>query len=261
MPPHCSTQILLTRNFLPVSTAAQLRSLFASFGLIRQVWLSKTKNHGSSNLAFVEFVFPEDAAKAAQEMDGFGTGGTLLEVKQIRKILMNGREVYCYLNWKNNESNSPTCSSQNESLRKLANMSDGMTSVTHLLKPQRGTGTTVVGIAKNDSNERNDTSVNQLPTCAIQTKMSHYRKRLMSQIPRMNILEIMDRLELVNRMENSNTDQVSGQVRKESYRNFLNLLTVVEFPFGIEQPSSPQRQDLTDFVDHHATSPSASAQP
>lgn len=72
---------LFLRNLSYVTTENDLRKLFSRFGTLNEVHISTDKEtKKSKGFGFVTFMFPHDAVKAQQELDGTIFQGRLLHI-------------------------------------------------------------------------------------------------------------------------------------------------------------------------------------
>ena len=103
---YTPTAIILIRNLEISTTKAVIRKIFGHLGIIIKLMKHNSiSNDNNNNLsfAFVEYLFPQDAAKAVLKMDGYQIeNGTKLVVHLMRFKKCNGKVLYCYLKCTNN---------------------------------------------------------------------------------------------------------------------------------------------------------------
>ncbi|CAM9977849.1 unnamed protein product, partial [Ectocarpus sp. 8 AP-2014] len=75
---------LFVRNLPYTCTEDDLRDLFGSFGMLSEVHLPVDDVKKGKGFAFVQFVIPEDAGKALEQLDRHAFHGRLLHIMPAR---------------------------------------------------------------------------------------------------------------------------------------------------------------------------------
>ena len=76
---------IFVRNLDPTTTEAQLKDLFASYGLVESVTIVKDRDtNGPRGLAFVEMTNAPEAKAAIESLSGFVLNGRALRLNEAR---------------------------------------------------------------------------------------------------------------------------------------------------------------------------------